>query len=96
MAIAVYFHPKQMTLEQYAEVHRRLAGQGAADQAHRWHHSCFGPEDDLMVMDIWDSPESFEAFGGVLMPILADVGVDPGEPAVMPLHKVQQSQNDFG
>jgi hypothetical protein len=31
-----------------------------------------------MVYDVWDSPESFRAFGEVLMPILADLGVDPG------------------
>jgi hypothetical protein len=44
-----------------------------------------------MVYDIWDSPESFQAFGEVLMPILAEVGVDPGQPAIMPVHKVDQT-----
>ena len=44
-----------------------------------------------MVYDIWDSPESFQAFGQVLMPILADVGVDPGQPAVLPAHKLDQA-----
>jgi hypothetical protein len=46
-----------------------------------------------MVYDIWDSPENFEAFGKVLMPILAEVGVDPGEPAVMPVHKLLQTSS---
>jgi hypothetical protein len=44
-----------------------------------------------MVYDIWDSPESFQAFGQVLMPILADLGVDPGEPALMPVHELDQT-----
>jgi hypothetical protein len=44
-----------------------------------------------MVYDIWDSPESFQAFGQVLMPILAEVGVDPGQPAVMPIRKLDQA-----
>jgi hypothetical protein len=55
------------------------------------HHSCFGEDGDLMVYDIWDSPQSFQAFGEVLMPILAEVGVDPGEPAVMPVRKLDQA-----
>ena len=90
MAIAVYFHPKNMTLAQFDDVHRRLQASGDGDNPHRLHHSCFGPDGDLMVMDIWDAPEHFEAFGAVLMPILAEVGIDPGEPAVMPVHLLRQ------
>ena len=44
-----------------------------------------------MMYDIWDNPESFQAFGEVLMPILAEVGVDPGEPAAMPIRKLDQA-----
>src|SRR5688572_4990511 len=36
-------------------------------------------------------PETFEAFGAILMPILGEVGVDPGEPAVMPIHQLTQT-----
>ena len=90
MAIAAYFHPKGMTLAQFEDIHRRLAEQGDPLEEHRLHHSCFGEDGDLMVYDIWDSPESFQKFGEVLMPILAEVGVDPGEPAVMPVHKIIQ------
>ena len=93
MAIAVYYHPKDLTLKQFFEVHRRLETAGA-EYAGRLHHSCFGEDGDLMVYEIWDSPESLQAFGPTLMPILADVGVDPGEPAVMPLHKATQSELD--
>ena len=94
MAIAAYFHPKGMTLAQFEEIHKRLADAGDGDNPHRLHHSCVGEDGDLMVYDIWDSPESFQAFGEVLMPILAEIGVDPGEPAVMPVHKVLQSALD--
>lgn len=94
MAIAAYFHPKGMTLAQFEEVHRRLDKVGQAENPHRLHHSCFGEDGELMVFDVWDSPESFEAFGAVLMPILAEVGVDPGEPAVMPVHKLLQFKAD--
>ncbi len=91
MAIAAYFHPKGMTLDQFDEIHKRLEATGEGDNPHRLHHSCVGEDGDLVVYDVWDSPESFAAFGAFLMPILAEVGVDPGEPAVMPIHKLIQT-----
>jgi hypothetical protein len=42
MAIAVYFHPKGMTLEQFKESHRRLGDAAAGAPLGRIHHSCFG------------------------------------------------------
>ena len=94
MAIAVYFHPKGMTLEQFNEVHRLLQESGKDDPSARIHHSCFGPDGDLQVYDIWESPEAFQAFGEVLGPIIAQVGFDAGEPAVMPLHRLEQQARD--
>jgi len=90
MAIAVYFQPKDMTLEQFLEIHRRLEAAGEGRNEHRLHHSGFGEDGHLMVYDIWDTEEAFQAFGQVLMPILAEVGVDPGEPTVMPVHTIIQ------
>jgi hypothetical protein len=90
MAIAAYFHPKGMTLAQFTEIHKRLDAAGEGQNPHRLHHSCFGQDGDLMVYDIWDSPEAFEAFGANLMPILAEVGVESPPPDVMPIQKVIQ------
>ena len=42
----------------------------------------------INVFDVWESQEAFEAFGATLMPILTELGVDPGTPAVMPAHNV--------
>ena len=91
MAIAVYFHPKGMTLEQFNETHRRLDEVCAAEPQGRIHHSCFDEDGDFMVYDICELPETFQAFGSTLMPILADIGVDPGEPAVLAIHCLQQT-----
>ena len=91
MPIAVYFHPNDMTLGQFNEVHRLLAEAGQASPAGRIHHSCFGEDGALMVYDIWESPETFEAFGQTLMPILSKLGVDAGEPAVMAVHRLDQA-----
>ena len=96
MAIAVYFHPKDMTLEQFEESHRRLAEAGAAEPDGRIHHSCFGEDGNLMVYDIWESPDKFEAFGATLRPILDDVGIDGGEPTIMPIHRLQQASSGAG
>lgn len=90
MAIAVSFRPKGMTLEQFSDISRRLGSAG--QYPHLLHHSCCGDDGDLMVFQIWESKESFEAFGRALMPILAEVGVDPGQPSVMAVHDLTQSE----
>ena len=90
MAIAVYFHPQSMSAAQYEEALKRLDAAGAANPPGRLHHSAFGSPEQLMVYDVWDSPESFEKFGEALMPILGEIGVDPGQPDIMPVHNVIQ------
>ena len=40
----------------------------------------------MRVSEIWDSQEEWEAFGDRLMPILSDIGLDPGEPEVLEVH----------
>ena len=48
----------------------------------------WSPKGSIQVFDIWDAEESFEAFGATLIPILSELGVDPGEPMVAPVHHV--------
>jgi len=86
MALGIYFSPASMSASQYDEVIRRLDAAGAGKPAGRRNHFCFGPAEKLEVFDIWDSQEAFEAFGAVLMPILAELGVDPGQPYIQPIH----------
>jgi hypothetical protein len=92
MAIAVYFHPKGMTMAQFEDVHARLKESGNADPKGRIHHSCIGEDGDLMVYDIWESQEAFEAFGGVLMPIIGEVGIDVGQPDVLKVNRLEQTE----
>jgi hypothetical protein len=40
------------------------------------------------VFDVWDSRESFERFGPTLVPILTDLGIDPGTPDTAEVHNV--------
>jgi hypothetical protein len=93
MSVAVYINPKIMSLEQFEEAHRRLEAAGHGQEKERLHHSCFGEEGNLMIYDIWTSPESFQAFGEVLMPIITEIGIDLGEPVIMPLHKLIQTES---
>jgi hypothetical protein len=37
-----------------------------------------------MVFDVWTSQAAFDKFGKTLMPILQQLGIDPGQPSVMP------------
>ena len=90
MPIAVYFHPESMSVVQYDEIMKKLDEAGQVAPKGRTHHSAFGPADHLMVYDVWDSQESFDTFGQTLMPILSEVGVDPGQPDVMAVHNVVQ------
>ena len=81
--IGAYFQPVNMNVAQYEDVLKRLEAVGQGNPKGRLHHSSFGPDDHLMVFDIWDSQAEFDAFGPTLMPILSEVGVNPGTPDIM-------------
>jgi hypothetical protein len=90
MAVGIYFSPPSMSAQQYEETLKQLEQAGQGSPRGRLYHTAFGPSDHLMVFDIWDSQESFDAFGGTLMPILSQLGIDPGQPDIMPVHKIIQ------
>jgi hypothetical protein len=84
------FTPEEpgMTARQYDECIKRLEGVGAGNPKGRLYHVCYGDAKNLMVTDVWDSVENFQKFGETLMPILKEIGIDPGNPAVHPVHNV--------
>ena len=43
---------------------------------------------EIQVFDVWESQEAFEAFGATLVPIMTELGIDPGEPMVSRVHNV--------
>lgn len=88
MAIATYFHPKSLSTAQYDEAISELDAAGAGHPDGRIHHSCFGPDGDLMVYEVWETQQAFEDYGTVLMPILHKAGIDPGTPDIMPVHNL--------
>ena len=89
MSIVVRFSPTSLTREKYDEVIRRLEAAGGFPPEGLALHVLFGPDDNLRVSEIWDSPEQFAAFGERLMPILTDVGVGfAGEPEIFEAHNL--------
>ena len=90
MAIAVVFTPPSMNVAKYDECIRRLEQADAGAPAGRLYHACYGSKDQLRVFDVWDSQESFEQFGQTLMPILQEIGLDPGQPSISEIHKTIQ------
>jgi hypothetical protein len=88
MSLVVRFHPTGMTTQQYEEADRRLQEAGVWPPDGMEYHLCFGQDGDLRVSEIWDSQEQLEAFGQRLMPILAEVGIQPGEPEIYEVQKI--------
>jgi hypothetical protein len=88
MSIVVRFAPPSLTAQQYDESVRRLEEAGLLPADGMDYHVCFGSDGNLRVSEIWDSREQWQAFGERLMPILAEVGIEPGEPDVYEIHNV--------
>ncbi|HUP62923.1 MAG TPA: hypothetical protein VNA69_21200 [Thermoanaerobaculia bacterium] len=77
-----------MSTQKYDEIIRRLDAAGAGSPKGRLYHVAFGPLEALRVSDIWETREDFERFGATLMPILQDVGVDPGTPEFIDVYNI--------
>jgi hypothetical protein len=88
MALIVHFTPTGMDDKKYAEVLRRLQAAGAGAPAGRLHHASYGDKKALRVTDVYDTKESFEAFGRILVPILGELGIDVGRPDVVEVHNI--------
>ena len=88
MALSFYFTPSSFTPEVYDETISRLEAAGAGSPDGRLFHVALEADGKIQVFDIWDSQESFEAFGPTLLPIMAELGADPGQPMVAPVHNV--------
>ena len=88
MSVLIRFAPPSLTAQQYDDVVRRLNEAGVFPADGLDYEICFGSEGNLKVSQVWDSKEQMEAFGARLMPILADVGINPGEPEIVEVHNI--------
>jgi hypothetical protein len=88
MSILVRFAPASATTtQQYDETISRLKSDGGDFPPDGMEYHCaFMSDGNLRVSEVWDSQEKFEAFGPRLMPILGEVGIDPGTPEILQVH----------
>ena len=88
MAIGIYFGDGDFPADKYDEAIVRLDTAGAAAPPGRSYHVALEADGKINVFDVWESQEAFDAFGATLMPILTELGVDPGAPMAMAVHNV--------
>jgi hypothetical protein len=88
MSVLIRFAPASLTTAQYDESIRKLEESGDFPPEGLDYHVCFGTDGNLRVSEIWDSQEQLDAFGERLMPILSEVGIEPGQPELMEIHNI--------
>ena len=90
MSIVVRYAPvPSSTVEQYDEVIRRLQASGELPADGFDYHVAFHSNGQLLVSEVWDSPEQLEAFGKRVMPLLADVALEhSGQPEILEVHNI--------
>jgi hypothetical protein len=49
-----------------------------------------GADHGLTVYEIWESEEDFRSFGQLLMPIITEMGLGPGQPVITPVYRLVQ------
>ena len=88
MSILIRFTPASLTSAQYDQTVRMLEEAGDFPPDGLDYHVCFGSEGSLRVSEIWDSQEQLDAFRERLMPVLAEAGIEPGEPELLEIHNI--------
>jgi hypothetical protein len=89
MSVLIRFAPTSVTTtEQYDETIRRLQEGGEFPPDGMEYHVCFLADGNIRVSEIWDSQEQLDAFGKRLMPVLQELGIDPGQPEILEIHNI--------
>ena len=88
MSVLIRFVPDSLTADQYDKVVSRLNEEGVFPADGLDYEICDGSGDKMRVSQVWDTQEHLEAFGARLQPILAEVGIEPGQPEIVPVHNI--------
>jgi hypothetical protein len=70
-------------VDKYEQVFE-IGGTPITDQPKRSQHVCYQVEGGFVVVDVWDDEESFAAFGEMIGPATAAVGLE-AKPVVFPV-----------
>jgi hypothetical protein len=87
MSIVVRYPPSNVSKQQYDALRSEFEAAGDWPAEGCQLHVCFGPEDDIRVSEVWDSPEHFQGWGDKLRPKMEQAGLQlSGEPEVFDVH----------
>lgn len=86
--VMVQFNIPNMTTKVYDKVWEDLRSAGYANPKGLIHHVGAAQGNNIVVVDVWESMETFNKFGETLIPILAKAGITNAEPVITPLHNV--------
>ena len=76
MAVIAIFDVRGTTAAKYEESLRRLEEIGQRIPDGQLYHICYGDEDNLQVIDVFESQAKLDAFGAKLKPILKELGIE--------------------
>ncbi len=88
MALGFYITHGGFTPDKYDQAIKQLTAAGAGTPKGRTLHVALESNGEVQVFDVWESQETFDAFGSTLVPILAGLGVELNEPMVARVHNV--------
>jgi len=82
MSITILFTPAGASRAQYDDSISGLEKNGPWPPDGMEYHVAFGEGTSFRVLEVWESQEKANAFAERLMPLLKDIGIDPGQPEV--------------
>jgi len=92
--VVVMFNSPDFNAKNYEQVWDDLRKAGHSHPKGLLSHVGFAkPDGGWMVVDIWESMETFNEFSKILIPIIQKTGVQVTEPMVVPAHYVYQAEN---
>jgi quinol monooxygenase YgiN len=92
MAIIVQFSPSGLDRAKYDATLRRFEEAGEGTPPGRLSHYFYESGGAPRILEVWDSQQSFERHGQIIMPILQSAGIDAGQPEINTAHNVISGQ----
>ncbi|TDD97953.1 hypothetical protein [Flavobacterium cellulosilyticum] len=84
--VMVQFDFPEMTAKQFDKIWQDIRVKGHGNPSGLEHHAAAISEKGMKIIDVWESEDKFNKFGNTLMPILAQNGIIPAKPVILPLH----------
>jgi hypothetical protein len=85
MPVAVHISPQHLSRGDYEQLIQDLKASGADNPKGRVSHTAYG-EDNVQMLEVWESHEDFEANGDRLFAVMQGAGLDAGTVNVHPVH----------